>query len=119
MPKSRLPALSSPRRWTAAHAQTVLAALDASALSVAAFAAREGLDVQRLHFWRRRLENAAPDAPSRPMFVEVPLRAISSASERGRVEIVLRSGRVVRVDESIDAATLRRLIDVLDQESAC
>jgi len=67
VPKSRLPASYSTRlRWTDADAQTVLGALDASGLSVAAFAGREGLDPQRLYFWRRRLESDSVEAVPMP-----------------------------------------------------
>ncbi len=115
MPKSRLPtALCSRRRWTAADAETVLSALDASGLSIPVFAAREGFDDQRLYFWRRRIKKASEAAPP-PTFIEVRRQTVA----RERVEIVLRSGRVVRVDESIDAAALRRLVEVLEQEPAC
>jgi hypothetical protein len=50
MPKSHdlVAALRRPR-WSAGDARTVLAAVDRSGLSIAAFAAREGLDVQRLY----------------------------------------------------------------------
>ena len=115
MPKSRLAGLYSHRRWTAEDAETVLSAQAASGLSIPAFAAREGFDDQRLYFWRRRLEETSQAAPP-PTFIEV--RGQTVAVPRERVEIVLRSGRVVRVNESIDAAVLRRLIAVLE-ESAC
>ena len=79
---------------------------------MSAFATREGLDAQRLYFWRRRLETASEETAP-PSFVEVRRRA----SEH--VEIVLRTGHVVRVTESIDATVLRRLIDALEQDPAC
>lgn len=114
MPKSSpLASYSTPRRWTDADARTVLSALDASGLSVTAFAIREGLDAQRLYFWRRRLEATSDGAPMPPALVEVHRRAAE------HVEIVLRTGRVVRVSESIDAAVLRRLIHALEQDPTC
>ena len=59
------PEKTRPRqRWTMKEARAVLAELAKSRLSPREFAAREGLDVQRLHSWRRKLE-------SRPTFVEV------------------------------------------------
>jgi Transposase len=114
MPKTRqLPAsFSTDRRWTDNDARAVLSAQAASGLSVAAFAAREGLDPQRLYFWRRRVE-AGPVAPP-PTFIEV-----RHGAERERIEVVLRSGRVVRVGEAIDAGVLRRLIAALEQDPAC
>ena len=38
---------------------------------------------------------------------------------RERFEIVLPSGRVVRVPESFDASALRRLLVVVDEARAC
>jgi len=85
MPKSPSPApYSSRRRWTVVEARAALTALGVSGLSLIAFAAREGLDPQRLRSWRNKLGVAAP-----PAFVEVRPRADD------RVEIVLRSGVVV------------------------
>jgi hypothetical protein len=100
------------RRWTEAEARAALAALDASGLRPSAFATREGLDVQRLQSWRRKLgakPKTRPAPASRPAFVEVRPRSSEP------IEIVLRSGRVLRVPESIDSAVLRRLVDALDE----
>ena len=37
----------------------------------------------------------------------------------GRFEIVLASGRIVRVPESFDAGALRRLLAVVEEGRAC
>ena len=110
------------RRWTAEDAQEALAAQARSGLTLRAFAAREGLDAQRLDRWRRRLaaQRAAP-------FVEIPRPAIEAAiavggaagGPRERFEVVLGSGRVVRVAESFDADALRRLLEVVDSVRSC
>lgn len=115
MPKARsLPAsYSTSRRWTDADARTVLAAQDASGLSVAAFAAREGIDTQRLYSWRRRLDRPV-DAARAPSFIEV-----RPAGGSELVEVVLRSGHVLRVANSIDPSTLRRLVDALEGDPPC
>ena len=113
MPKSRM---SSPSRtrWTATAARAVLSLVESSGLSVAEFASREGFDVDRLYRWRRRLQQG--DLASQPAFVEVH----SPVSEvRERIEVVLRSGHVLRVPESCDTVTLHRLLEVLDRESSC
>jgi hypothetical protein len=112
MPKVRL-LQTSGRRWTEDVARAVLAAQDASGLSVAAFAAREGLDPQRVYFWRRRLGRVV-EATSAPAFIE-----IRPSAEREVVEVLLRCGRVVRVTESIDPSVLRRLVDVLEGDPSC
>jgi transposase-like protein len=114
MPKS-LPVATylTARRWNAPVARTALAALAASGLSAGAFAAREGLDAQRLRSWRRRLARGSHRATRAAAFVEVVPRAAE------RAEIALRSGHVLRVAESIDAVTLKRLVDVLELPSPC
>lgn len=113
MPKSRsLAEFAKHQRWTDTDARVVLDALDESGLSVAAFARREGFDAQRLYFWRRRLEASVDESP-KPAFVEVRRGTVDP------VEVVLRSGRVLRVSASIDGAVLRHLVDALEQDPAC
>ena len=125
MPKPR--AQSSPtyllhRRWTADDARAALAAMARSGLGPSAFAIAEGLDPQRLSRWRRQLDAAPP-----PTFEEViptmpPSSVDTDAATHGageRFEIVLPSGRVVRVPVSFDASALRRLLDVVDEVRAC
>lgn len=110
------------RRWTEDDAREALAALARSGLSLSAFAVREGLDRQRLDRWRRRLGAAVA-----PAFEEVPLQEVGAAitgdaragAQHERFEIVLASGRVVRVPESFDVSALRRLLVVVDEVSAC
>lgn len=70
------------------------------------FAAREKLSAARLYRWRARLGSAA--RPKVPAFVEV-----RSASSRP-IEVVLRSGHIVRVHDSFDEDTLERVVTVLE-----
>src|SRR5580700_1450477 len=98
------------RRWTAEVAREALSALAESGLSVSAFAAREGLDAQRLYGWRRRL---GPSVVAPQSFVEVTSATVAP------IEVVLRSGHVVRLSSSFDAAALARLLEVLEQTPAC
>jgi len=111
------------RRWTAEEAKQALSALDQSGLSPGAFAAREGLSPQRLWRWRRQL-----GMPSATAFEEIVRRdavsilegqatAPASASAE-RFEIVLVSGRVVRVPASFDATALRHLLAIVDEGRA-
>jgi transposase-like protein len=112
MPKSRKLALhAGTPRWTPAQAEAVLSALDNSGLSLRTFAQREGVDEQRLYFWRRRLGRTGRTGPA-PTFVEVA----PAPRSLGHVEIVLRSGRVLRAAEAIDSLVLRRLVDALEDE---
>lgn len=127
MPKHRARSRTSyltRRRWTAKEAREALSALDRSGLHLTAFAIREGLSPLRLSRWRRRL---GPVPASAPTFEEIPKSEIASAIDgdvapplvKEPFEIVLSSGRVVRVPTSFDAPALRRLLAVVEEVGAC
>lgn len=119
MPKLATATKSLPRRrrWRIADARSVLAALSASGLSLPEFANREELEPQRLRRWQRRLAREVRPArrtvSTPPALIE--LRPTPSPSPRRSepIEIVLASGVVVRVAETIDAAALARLVTAL------
>jgi hypothetical protein len=72
------------------------------------------VDPRRLYWWRGRLQRPAAAAIS---FEEIALpRARGERSVA--LEVVLRSGLVVRVDNSFDAVALQRLICVLGKVPA-
>jgi transposase-like protein len=110
------------RRWTEEEAKQALTAWAQSGLSPGAFATREGLDAQRLWRWRRKL-----GTPTGPVFEEIVCQDAASGlerqppapSEQERFEIVLPSGRVVRVPASFDATALRHLLAVVDEVPPC
>ena len=121
MPKSQSRApYSRRRRWSTADARAALRALVASGLSVSAFAQREGLDEERLYRWRRRFgreRRAAARAatpPVAPALIE--LRPTPSPRRGEPIEIVLSSGVTLRVAETIEPATLARLVAALERE---
>jgi transposase-like protein len=78
--------LSARRRWRAKEARAILKHLDTSGLSVREFAARYGLETQRLYRWRAQL--ASPGPAAAPPFVEI------ERSPGVAIEVVLRSGHV-------------------------
>ena len=106
MSKPSGPSPTSRRRWTVVEARTVLSALASSGLTPSAFAKREGLDPQRVRAWQRKLGAAVTSTTA---FIEVRARVAE------RIEVVLRSGLVVRVVDSVDTTALRRLVDALDR----
>lgn len=114
-PKARTAvALYSHRRhWTIAEARSVIAALAASGLSLTAFARREGVHTERLRRWRHRLtaddRRRTPRAAPAPELIEIRPRRPEP------VEIILASGRVLRVAESIDVSVLARLVAALER----
>jgi hypothetical protein len=119
-PVAAAPSLPRRRRWRIADARSVLADLDASGLSLPAFANQKGLESQRLRRWQRRLAREVRPARARP-----PARRASAPpamielrprpSQRGGepIEIVLGSGVTLRVAETIDPVGLARLITAL------
>ena len=112
------------RRWSIADARAVLTEQTASGLSMGAFAEREGIDSWRLYRWRRRLDAdakssrvAAPRAPAArtiaPKQSPTVIELRTSPRRPDPVEIVLQSGVVVRVPETIDPSVLAGLISAL------
>jgi transposase-like protein len=94
------------RRWSADEARQVLDMLDSSGLSAGQFAARTGVEAQRLHRWRRALGGGG--GAGTPAFVEITPVAATS------IEVVLRSGHVLRVPDGFGEDALRRLVAVLE-----
>jgi transposase-like protein len=103
-------------RWTEQEARAALAALERSGMSVREFAAKHGLDPQRLWSWRRRVAGG-----DRTTFQELIVRpAAASAAGGGEAfEVVFGSGVVVRVPPSFESAALVRLVEALAQARAC
>jgi transposase-like protein len=118
-PETKAP-YSKRRRWRARDARTALDAAAASGLSVGEFAKREGLVAERLYRWQRRFarepktEARAPTPPAAPAIIE--LRPTMQREAAGSVEIVLVSGVVLRVAETIDPDAVARLVAALERE---
>src|SRR5271167_4904550 len=87
-----------------------------SGLSVRAFCARHGLATPSFYAWRRTLKQRAADTPA---FVAVQVVADGTPAQVTALEVVLGDGRIVRVAPGFDAATLRRLLAVLQEGGAC
>ena len=113
------PPYLSRRRWTKEDARQALAALDKSGLKLTAFAINNALDPQRLTRWRRIL-SATPSSTFEEILPAVFLATGEEApvarTAKERIEIVLPSGRIVRVPDSFDASALRRLLVVVEEE---
>jgi len=94
--------------------------LERSGLSIRTFAEREGLKAGALSCWKSKLAlgrgqqvGAAPVTPFN--FVELTTKADPTAAAVGSFEVVLTSGRTVRVPGGFDAAELSRLVCVLEE----
>lgn len=83
------------------------------------FAARRGLNPSTLRWWSSTLQRSA--APERAPAPEVGFARVvpvdtapARSDEPAALELVLPSGRVVRVRQGFDAALLRELIAALE-----
>src|SRR5688572_24842604 len=114
MPKPTTPSFTTRRRWTEEDARAALDAFASSGLSMRAFAAESGIKFERLARWRRKTK---PSSSGRKRVAFVEVRARDAARER--IEVVLRSGRVLRCAEEIAASSLRRLVGVLEESPTC
>ena len=85
-----------------------------SGLSCAAFAAREGLRAATLGWWRWALRRSAESAPAQTPISFVEIDAVAASPGGEGLELVLRTGLVVRVPPGFDADTLRRVLDVAE-----
>lgn len=94
-----------------------------SGQTVRGFCREQGLSEAAFHAWRRTIARrdepiaSAAAVERKPLFV--PLRVMPTAAATAAVplELVLGSGRVVRVSPGFDAATLQALLAVLEEHS--
>jgi transposase len=90
----------SQQRWSESEAQEILALLQRSGQSVAAFAREQGLTPQRLYWWRKRLGGGAAWRPSEEVHVDlVPVQITEDARAVSEAVVVVRlpSGVVLEV----------------------
>jgi transposase len=138
---SRLDVISTGarRRWTLEEKQRIVAESYSGSRLVSVTARRNGLSASQLFTWRRlaqegRLvgtdeaavfapaiissESSAGVPPSLPEPAVCAEEVPSSPCPRvtpGRIEIVLMGGPRVLVNNDVDAAALRRILDVLER----
>ena len=100
------------RRWTDEEKAWIVAESLDPATTVSAVARRYGLHASQLFVWRQQL--AAPAAHEAPAFMPVVVAedAAAPAEMTGRMEIALGPA-VVRVGADVDAAALRRVLEVV------
>ena len=104
------------RRWSLEEKARIVAESLDPATTVSAVARRYGLHASQLFVWRQQLQRSTPSdaAISGPGFVLVLLAEDHPAPTEagGRMEIALGPA-VVRVGTDVDAAALRRVLEVL------
>ena len=88
-----------------------------SGLSIRDFCAEWHVSEPSFYSWRRELQRR--DC-AKPLFVPVNLRTDQApAPVANPLEVVLTSGRTIRVTSGFDAATLRQVVAVLEERSPC
>lgn len=76
---------------------------------------RSRIPVSTLQWWEKKLRGKKPSRkPSGRGFVELAVVEDESADEQG-VEVILKTGRRLRVGSGFDEQHLRRLVRVLEQ----
>jgi len=102
------------KRWGHAEARAVLKRAEQSGMNDREFAKREGLDPQRIWWWRRRL--GCPRMKAEEVaFVEV--RSKDEAPQPPQVlEVRLGNGRSVLVPLSVEPTKLAELLDAIEGE---
>src|SRR4051794_32040880 len=100
------------RRWTDEEKAWIVAESLDPATTVSAVARRYGLHASQLFVWRQQF--VAPVACEAPEFVPVVVteNAAAPVEVAGRIEIALGPA-VVRVGADVDAAALRRVLEVV------
>jgi hypothetical protein len=99
------------RRWTVSVAEMVLRAFADSGQSRTAFAAQHGIHEQRLYQWERRLASAGAVDAQPVAFRE--LEKPAGVDRQQPFELVLRSGMILRIPATFEAAGLGPLLQVL------
>jgi transposase len=120
------------RRWTIEEKVAILDEASQRRASITAVADRHGISRNLIYLWRRQArEGSMPGVTvshgaASPFIavrvadsvdkVSAPQRLPAPVGRRrpGLIEIALSNGRVVKVEESIDPATLSRIIAALD-----
>jgi len=107
------------------HWRQLLARWQRSGLTVRAFCTREGCSEPSFYAWRRELtarneqaattqRSATKHHPGQRAFV--PVHVVADDSPAGHtLEVVLRSGQLLRVPAGCDVSWLRQLIAQLEQ----
>jgi transposase-like protein len=88
------------QRWTTREARRVLAAVDDSGLSLAAFAREHDLREQRLSWWRKRLGEWGgrdPAAEGTCRFVPAVVQEDARASTSAQLAVRLPDGVVIEI----------------------
>ncbi len=111
------------RRRSRAEAEQLAAGFEASGLRRREFCLKHGVALSTLDFWRKRRRQERgrqkPDAGAKVStngrLVAVELADVPAGAASGGIAVVVSRGRRIEVSRGFDAATLERLLAVLEQ----
>jgi len=118
MQRAEIITIERRRRWSLSEKQEIVTETLKPGVSVSAIAQRYGLHPSQLFAWRKAARDGRLVEESGVEFAPVviaPAPAALPPPASGRMEIVLGNGRRVIVDNTVRAATLARVIKVLDR----
>ena len=110
------------RRWSTPEKERILAEADEAGAVVAEVARRHDVTRQHIYQWRRELRRLVSSASNLPVFIAVEVLEETEASKIptisasvcvepvGSVELMLRSGRSIRIVGTVDDDLVGRLI---------
>lgn len=103
-------------KWTEVEARAALATWSRSGLSIAEFAKRNNIVVQRLYWWRSRLRIERVDEAKSAETIELlPVQVAETKPKRGEpVLVLLRSGHMLKVARGFDEEAFSRVVAVLE-----
>ena len=110
------------RRWSTPEKEQILAEADEAGAVVAEVARRHDVTRQHIYQWRRELRRRSASPANLPTFMAVEVLEETEAGKiptvsapvcvepTGSVELVLKSGRSIRIVGTVDDDLLGRLI---------
>ena len=109
------PGIAGKRRRTAAEIETIVRAFENSGLNRSQFCRQHGLTLGVLNRWLRRLQAGGCGRGSGDGLIAVELAgARREPASNSSLAVVVGGGRRIAVSPGFDAATLQRLVQVLE-----
>ena len=106
------------KQWSEEYAGQVLDEADRSGLRDPRFARDQGIQPNRIAWWRKRLGRPGVEAGARGKLTFVELKARppgnTGGTDPGQVKVHLQNGRQVEVPLRVDLVALCRLLDALE-----
>ena len=102
------------RRRSRAEAEDLVREFEVSGLTRQAFSAGRGMSVAALDKYRRQHGHSTVRGAGRLVAVEV-IAGVSASKICSALRVELTNGRRIEVGSGFDAATLKRLLSVLEQ----